>query len=201
METTPTFHYHTTNKLQSWINERHLIYTPAVNHTSMPHSHQYMQPRKRYCLHKKYYSNPTHSIPHIQYHWPPLDHHSQTKTKMAWEQYQTNLEKPQHFEPPTQPFETEVARLYQRYKYKTSKNDPLKLSQHTLLKAILEHLIDSHQIIHSYFKQFYSPFSRDSVWINRHNVPVQMAKTGICPPTHRKRSTTSPSLGMTRIQK
>ena len=64
--------------------------------------------------------------------------------------------------------------LYQRYKYRLPKNDPLKLSQYTLPSVILEHLLDSFHITHSYFsspvtcpiklKQFSSTLSRDKVF-------------------------------------
>ena len=67
-----------------------------------------------------------------------------------------------------------VAWLYQRYKYKISKNNPLKLSQYTLPTDILNHLLDSFQITHSHFsspitcptslRQFSSPYLRDKVF-------------------------------------
>jgi hypothetical protein len=54
------------------------------------------------------------------------------------------------------------------------KKDPLKLSQYTLPNPILEHIIDSFQITHSYFsspitcpislRQFSSPFPRDKIF-------------------------------------
>ena len=54
------------------------------------------------------------------------------------------------------------------------KNDPLKLSQYTLPNAIIENIIDSFQITHSYFsspiicpttlKQFSFPFSKDKIF-------------------------------------
>ena len=85
-----------------------------------------------------------------------------------------NIGKTQHLEPPTQPFETEVAWLYQKYKYKTPKKYSLKLAQYTLPYVILENFIDSYQITHSYFlslitcptilKHFYSQYPRDKVF-------------------------------------
>ena len=67
-----------------------------------------------------------------------------------------------------------MAWLYQRYKYKTPKNDPLKLSQYTLPNAIIENFINTFQITHSYFSspvtcpttltQFHSPFPRGVVF-------------------------------------
>ena len=97
-----------------------------------------------------------------------------TRLKWLWDQYHSVLDKPHNLEPPTQSFETEVAWLYQRYKYKTPKNDPLKFSQYTLPNAILENFISTFQITHSYFsspvtcsttlKQYHSPFPRDVIF-------------------------------------
>ena len=96
--------------------------------------------------------------------------------RLNWlcEQYHTALGHPHNLEPPTQSFEQEVVWLYQRYKYKLPKNDPLKLSQYTLPNAILDHIIESFHITHSYFsspvtcptqlRQFSSTFSRDKVF-------------------------------------
>src|ERR1700738_2071927 len=74
-------------------------------------------------------------------------------------------------EPSTQSFETELVWLYQRYKYRIPKNDPLKRAQYTIPTQILDLLITIFNINHSYFSspvtcptqftQFYSPFSRD----------------------------------------
>ena len=98
----------------------------------------------------------------------------ETRLKWLWDQYHLALNRPHNLGPPTQPFETKVACLYQRYKYKTPKNDPLKLSQYTLPNTILENFINTFQIIHSYFsspvtcfiklRQFHSPFPRDVVF-------------------------------------
>ena len=77
-------------------------------------------------------------------------------------------------EPPPQPFEIELLWFNKGVKYKIPKNNPLKLSQYSLLNAILDHLISSFQITHSYFsspttcpntlKQFYSPFLIETVF-------------------------------------
>ena len=40
-----------------------------------------------------------------------------------------------------QPFETEIVWLYQRYKYRIPKNDPLKYAQYTIPTQILDFLI------------------------------------------------------------
>ena len=77
-------------------------------------------------------------------------------------------------EPSTQSFETEIVWLYQRYKYRIPKNDPLKRAQYTIPTQILDLLITTFNITHSYFSspvtcptqfiQFYSPFSRDIIF-------------------------------------
>ena len=64
--------------------------------------------------------------------------------------------------------------LYQRYKYRIPKNDPLKLAQYTIPTPILNSFTTSFNISHSYFSspvtcptqlnQFYSPFSRDKIF-------------------------------------
>jgi hypothetical protein len=77
-------------------------------------------------------------------------------------------------EPSTQSFETEIVWLYQRYKYRIPKNDPFKRAQYTIPTQILDLLITTFNITHSYFSspitcptqftQFYSPFSRDIIF-------------------------------------
>ena len=64
--------------------------------------------------------------------------------------------------------------LYQRYKYRIPKNNPLKYSHHSLPKTLLDHIITSFNITHSYFsspvtcstliQKFYSPFLRDKIF-------------------------------------
>lgn len=49
------------------------------------------------------------------------------------------------------PFEIELAWLYQNYKYRTLKSDPMKILQYILPNAILEYLIGILQLMHSYF--------------------------------------------------
>ena len=71
-------------------------------------------------------------------------------------------------------FETEIVWLYQRYKYRTPKNNPLKYSHHSIPKKLLNHIITHFNITHSYFsspvtcstliQEFYSPFSRDKIF-------------------------------------
>ena len=58
---------------------------------------------------------------------------------------------PHGLEPPTQPFEIEMVWLYQRYKYRIPKNNPLKLAQYTIPTPILNFLTTSFNISHSYF--------------------------------------------------
>ena len=98
----------------------------------------------------------------------------ETRLKLSWDQYHFALNKPHNLEPLTPPFETEVAWLYQRYKYKTPKNDPLKLSQYTLPNATIGKFMNTFQITHSYFsspvtcpttlRQFHSPFLRGVIF-------------------------------------
>jgi hypothetical protein len=73
-----------------------------------------------------------------------------TRLHWLWKQYQLAQNTPHGLEPPTQPFETEIVWLYQRYKYRIPKNDPLKLAQYTLPTPILNFLITSFNISHSY---------------------------------------------------
>jgi hypothetical protein len=64
--------------------------------------------------------------------------------------------------------------LYQKYKYRIPKDDPLKLAQYTIPTPILNFLLTSFNINPSYFSspvtcpiqlnQFYSPFSRDKIF-------------------------------------
>ena len=64
--------------------------------------------------------------------------------------------------------------LYQRYKYRIPKNNPLKLAQYTIPTPLLNFLTTSFNINHSYFSslvtcptqlnQFHSPFSRDKIF-------------------------------------
>ena len=91
-----------------------------------------------------------------------------------WKQYHQTKNTPHSLEPPTQSFETEIVWLYQIYKYRIPKNDPLKCAQYTIPTPILDFLIASFNINHSYFSspvtcstrvtQFYSPFSRDKIF-------------------------------------
>ena len=81
------------------------------------------------------------------------------------------LHQPHDLIPPTQTFEIEITWLYQRYKHRIPKNDPLKNSHHALPKALLDYITTSFNITHSYFSspvtcsthltKFFSPFPRD----------------------------------------
>ena len=91
-----------------------------------------------------------------------------------WKQYQLAKNTTHGLEPSTQSFETEIVWLYQRYKYRIPKNDPLKRAQYTIPTQILDLLITTLNINHSYFSspvtcptqftQFYLPFSRDIIF-------------------------------------
>ena len=97
-----------------------------------------------------------------------------TRLMWLWKQYQMAKNTAHGLEPTTQPFETEIVWLYQRYKYRIPKNDPLKQAQYTIPTPILDLLIATFNINHSYFSspvtcptqfsQFYSPFSRDIIF-------------------------------------
>jgi hypothetical protein len=77
-------------------------------------------------------------------------------------------------DPPRQPFTTEIIWLYERYKYRIPKTNPLKKSQYTLPLEILDLIIETFKITTSYFSSlvtcstkinnFYSPFQRDSIF-------------------------------------
>ena len=100
-----------------------------------------------------------------------------TRLTWLWAQYHNVIHKPHGLVLPTQPFETEVIWLYQRYKYKNSKSDPPKDFQHTLPQTILNSITKTFNIIQSYFSspvtcstyltQFHSPFARDKVFGSR----------------------------------
>ena len=87
-----------------------------------------------------------------------------------WKQYHMAKNTPHG----TQAFETEIVWLYQRYKYRIPKNDTLKRAQYTIPTTILDLIITTFNIKHSYFSspitcptqftQFYSPFSRDIIF-------------------------------------
>ena len=68
-----------------------------------------------------------------------------------WTQYNWMLYQPHNLIPPIQTFEIEITWLYQRYKHRIPKNDPLKNSHHALPKALLDYITTSFDITHSYF--------------------------------------------------
>ena len=96
------------------------------------------------------------------------------RLKWLWKQYTQSLNRPHGLIPLTQPFETEIVWLYQRYKYRIPKNDPLKYSHYSMPKILLDYITTSFDITHSYFsspiscstliKDFHSPFSRDKIF-------------------------------------
>ena len=91
-----------------------------------------------------------------------------------WNQYQNGLNTPQNLEPQTQPYETEVVWLYQRYKYKIPKTDPLKPFHYTTPIEILNFITKEFGITQSYLsspvtcptniQKYLSPFSRDKIF-------------------------------------
>jgi hypothetical protein len=93
---------------------------------------------------------------------------SKTRLEWLWKQYNTNLEIQHHLDPPKQPFTTKIIWLYERYKYRIPKINPLKRSHYTLPLEILDLLIETFKITTSYFSSpvtcstkintFYSPF-------------------------------------------
>ena len=96
------------------------------------------------------------------------------RLKRLWKQYTQSQNRPNGLIPPTQSFEIEIVWLYQRYKYRTPKNDPLKYSHHYIPKILLDHITTYFNITHSYFsspvtcstliQEFYSPFSRNKIF-------------------------------------
>jgi hypothetical protein len=96
-----------------------------------------------------------------------------TRLEWLWKQYNANLDTQHQLDPPIQPFTTEIIWLYERYKYRIPKTNPLKKSQYTLLLEILDLFIETFKITTSYFSSvtfstkidtFYSPFQRDSIF-------------------------------------
>ena len=96
------------------------------------------------------------------------------RLKWLWKQYTQSQNRPNGLIPPTQPFETEIVWLYQRYKYRIPKNDPLKYSHHSIPRILLDYITTKFNITHSYFsspvtcstliQEFYSPFPKDKIF-------------------------------------
>jgi hypothetical protein len=99
---------------------------------------------------------------------------SNDRLKWLWNQYNTNSSAHQQLDPPHQPFVTKVIWLYQRYKYRIPKTDPLKKSHYTIHIEILDHIITLFNIKTSYFSSpvmcptiintYYSPFQTDAIF-------------------------------------
>jgi hypothetical protein len=70
----------------------------------------------------------------------------QKRLKWLWKQYIANLDTQHQLDPPTQPFTTKIIWLYERYKYRIPKTNPLKKSQYTLPSEILDLLIETFKI-------------------------------------------------------
>ena len=102
---------------------------------------------------------------------------SKNKLEWLWNQYTTNSTIIHQLDPPRQSFETEIIWLYERYKYRIPKTDPLKRSHYTILLELLGHIITMFDIKTSYFSSpvtcptlvntHYSPFQRDSIFGSR----------------------------------
>jgi hypothetical protein len=97
-----------------------------------------------------------------------------TRLNWLWLQYHTTLHNSLIFTPPIQSFETKIAWLYQRYKYRIPKHDPSQNTQYTLPTPILNHIFSTFNITHSYFSspltcptsihKLYSSFPRDKIF-------------------------------------
>jgi hypothetical protein len=102
---------------------------------------------------------------------------SKNRLEWLWKQYTTNSNIHQQLDPPCQPFVTEVIWLYERYKYRIPKTDPLKKSHYTIPIEIVDQIITLFNIKISYFSSpvtcstlintCYSPFQRDSIFGSR----------------------------------
>jgi hypothetical protein len=96
------------------------------------------------------------------------------RLEWLWYQYNSNSNIQHQIDPPRQPFITEVIWLYEKYKYRIPKTDPLKQSHYTLPNEILEQIITLFNIKTSYFSSlvtcstlintYYSPFPRGSIF-------------------------------------
>jgi hypothetical protein len=98
------------------------------------------------------------------------------RLEWLWNQYNTNSNTHHQLDPPCQPFVTEVIWLYERYKYRIPKTNPLKRSHYTLPTEILDQILTVFNIKTSYFSPvtcstlvntYYSPFQRDSIFGSR----------------------------------
>jgi hypothetical protein len=74
-----------------------------------------------------------------------------SRLEWLWNQYTTNSIILQQLDPPKQPFETKLIWLYERYKYRIPKTDPLKKSYYTIPTEILDQIITLFNIKTSYF--------------------------------------------------
>ena len=96
------------------------------------------------------------------------------RLKWLWKQNTQSQNRPNGLIPSIQPFETKIVWLYQRYKYRTPKNDPLKYLHHSIPKILLDYITTKFNITHSYFsspvtcstliQEFYSPFPRNKIF-------------------------------------
>jgi hypothetical protein len=76
---------------------------------------------------------------------------SKNRLEWLWNQYTTNSNIHHQLDQPCQTFETEVIWLYERYKYRIPKTDPLKKSHYTIPTEILDQITTLFNIKTSYF--------------------------------------------------
>jgi hypothetical protein len=101
------------------------------------------------------------------------------RLEWLWNQYTNNANTHQQLDPPRQPFITEIIWLYERYKYRIPKTEPLKKSHYTIPTEIIDQIITLVNIKTSYFSSpvtcstlintYYSPFQRDSIFGSQGN--------------------------------
>ena len=102
---------------------------------------------------------------------------SNDRLEWLWNQYNINSNTHHQLDPPCQPFITKIIWLYERYKYRIPKTDPLKRSHYTLPTKILDQIITLFNIKISYFSSlvtystfvntYYSPFPRNFIFGSR----------------------------------
>jgi hypothetical protein len=133
------------------------------------------------------------------------------RLEWLWNQYNTCSNAHHQLDPPCQTFETEVIWLYERYKYRIPKIDPLTKSHYTLPTEILDQIIALFNIKTSYFSSpvtcstlvntYYSPFQRDSIFGSKGTAfKHKWLDNGYAHP-HNKENIQKPSTGPASLQK
>jgi hypothetical protein len=97
-----------------------------------------------------------------------------TRIKWLWQQYNNNKYNTHRLIFAIHPFETEIVWLYQKYEHKNHKKNTIRTPHHTIPSTILDTIITTFNITHSYFSspitcsmkstQFYSAFARDKIF-------------------------------------